>query len=411
MAAATQVLLIDDNDLVRQAFARVLRMAGFTILEAEDGEIGLEIFREASPAAVLVDLRMPGLDGLDVLSRLAHEAPDTPVIVVSGEGTMTDALSALRLGAWDYVTKPLIQPEILAQTVTRALDKARLMRENREHRARLEELNQRLSQALGELEQDQEAGRRLQRQLLPPDGLTLGPWALSRRLFPSHALSGDFVDYFRLGERYMGIYLADVSGHGSASAFVTAMLGALMAKYREAFAQKLSDVVLQPDRTLEQLNRDLLSRKMDKHATMFYAVVDLERDRMVWSNAGQFPFPAVFGRLHPRFVEQPGRPLGIFPDARYSCSELDLGPIDRLVVVSDGVLTPVVHEGAVAVAKPQASQQLDLVLRVGGAAADVDALASELGVGNGCPREDDVTLLMMQRTRSMDGSLRVKEMR
>ncbi len=390
MVAATTVLLIDDNDLVRQAFSRVLQYAGFNVLEAEGGESGLEIFRDKSPDAVLVDLRMPGIDGLEVLSCLSQESPEVPVIVVSGEGTMTDALQALRLGAWDYVTKPLIQSEILAQTVTRALDKARLMRENREHRAHLEILNQQLTAALQELKQDQEAGRRLQFQLLPPESLTLGKWTFRRRIFPSRELSGDFVDYFKLGEGHAGLYLADVSGHGSASAFVTAMLVALMAKYREAYAQGLSDLILEPDRMLEQLNRDLLARHMDKHATMFYGVVDLERDSMVWSNAGQYPFPAVFGRLHPRYLEVPGRPLGIFPDARYTRSELELGPVDRFVVASDGVL----EDGT-----PPA-QRLNLVLKLGASADDVDALALGLGVAEGRPREDDVTLLVMERQRS-----------
>ena len=220
----------------------------------------------------------------------------------------------------------------------------------------------------------------------------MGAWTFRRRIFPSKELSGDFVDYFKLGERRAGLYLADVSGHGSASAFVTAMLSALMAKYREAYAQGLSDLILEPERMLEQLNRDLLSRHMDKHATMFYGVVDLKLDSMVWSNAGQYPFPAVFGRLHPRFLEVPGRPLGIFPDARYTRTELELGPVDRFVVASDGIL----ENGAV----KAPAQRLDLLLRLGATARDVDALASGLGVAEGRPREDDVALLVMERQRS-----------
>lgn len=386
----TTVLLIDDNDLVRQAFKRILQSAGFRVVEAEDGESGLEAFREVEPAAVLVDLRMPGLDGLDVLSRLAQEAPETPVIVVSGEGTMADALTALRLGAWDYVTKPLLQSEILAQTVTRALDKARLMRENREHRARLEVLNSQLSQALRELRDDQEAGRRLQHQLLPPDNLRMGAWKFSRRIYPSKMLSGDFVDYFKLGERFGGFYLTDVAGHGAASAFVTAMLAALVAKYREAYASGLSDLILEPERFLEQLNRDLLGRHLDKHATIFYGVIDLDSETLVFSNAGQYPFPAVFGRMHPRFLEVPGRPIGLFPDARYARSELSLTQVDRLAIVSDGMLSNMVGQTS--------AQRLDLLLRLGGSATSVESLATGLGVADDNACDDDVTLLFMERS-------------
>lgn len=390
MVAVTTVLLIDDNDLVRQAFRRILQQAGFAVLEADGGESGLELFREAAPAAVLVDLRMPGIDGLEVLSRLSQESPETPVIVVSGEGSMTDALSALRFGAWDYVTKPLLQSEILAQTVTRALDKARLLRENREHRARLEVLNDQLTKALDELRSDQEAGRRLQHQLLPPDRLRLGTWTFSRRIFPSRALSGDFVDYFKLGESHAGVYFTDVAGHGAASAFVTAMIVALVAKYREAYATGLSDLILEPERFLGQLNRDLFGRGLEKHATMFYGVIDLNTDTLVFANAGQYPFPALFGRRYPRFLEVPGRPLGLFPDAHYTRSEASLAQVDRLVVVSDGIL---------ATAGQQTSaQRLDVLLKLGASANDVDALALGLGTGEGNPCEDDVTLLFVERS-------------
>ncbi|MDX2024600.1 MAG: response regulator [Deltaproteobacteria bacterium] len=390
MVAVTTVLLIDDNDLVRQAFRRILQLAGFAVLEADGGETGLELFREASPAAVLVDLRMPGLDGLEVLSRLSQEAPETPVIVVSGEGSMSDALAALRFGAWDYVTKPLLQSEILAQTVTRALDKARLLKENREHRARLEVLNDQLTKALDEIRSDQEAGRRLQHQLLPPDQQRMGHWKFSRRIFPSRALSGDFVDYFKLGEGYAGLYLTDVAGHGAASAFVTAMIVALVAKYREAYASGLSDLILEPERFLEQLNRDLFGRGLDKHATMFYAVVELKSDVMVYANAGQYPFPALFGRRYPRFLEVPGRPLGLFPDARYTRGELSLAQVDRLVVVSDGMLSTTTQQTS--------TQRLDMLLKLGASANDVDALALALGTGEGHPCEDDVTLLFVERS-------------
>src|SRR5262249_7793580 len=148
-------------------------------------------------------------------------------------------------------------------------------RENREQRVRLEALNGQLTDAVNELRGDQEAGRRVQFQLLPPDGVRFGDYAFSRRLFPSQYLSGDFVDYFALDEDHVGMYMADVSGHGAASAFVTAMLSAVIARYREAVTRGDSEVMLAPDRLLETLNHDLDLRKMHKHVTMFYAVLDL----------------------------------------------------------------------------------------------------------------------------------------
>ena len=107
MGDAATVLAVDDDDLVRRGFRRVLEQKGCTVLEASDGLSGLEVFRQHKPDAVLLDLRMPGMDGLDVLSVLVKESPDTPVVVISGEGTMSDAVQALRRGAWDFVSKPV----------------------------------------------------------------------------------------------------------------------------------------------------------------------------------------------------------------------------------------------------------------------------------------------------------------
>src|SRR5262245_59047264 len=275
MAGAATVLLIDDDAAVRRAFGRVLEAAGFRIRFAEDGARGLTMLRDEPPDAVLLDLNMPGIGGLDTLTTAAAESPETPVIVVSGSGRVDDVVQALRRGAWDYVSKPVEDPHLLVQAVRRALEKATLVRENREQRASLEQLNGRLTDAVAELRNDQEAGRRIQFQLLPPDGLRIGPYEFTRRLFPSQYLSGDFVDYFALGDHHAGMYVADVSGHGAASAFVTAMLAALIGRYREALNRRESDVILSPDKLLENLDRDLGLRKLHKHLTMFYAVLDL----------------------------------------------------------------------------------------------------------------------------------------
>jgi DNA-binding NtrC family response regulator len=112
MGDVATVLIIDDDKYVRRAFRRELERGGVQVLEAEDGASGLRSFRERIPSAVVLDLRMPGLDGLDVLSSLVEESPETPVVVVSGEGTMTDVVEALRRGAWDFVSKPVVDNEI-----------------------------------------------------------------------------------------------------------------------------------------------------------------------------------------------------------------------------------------------------------------------------------------------------------
>src|SRR5215471_19060669 len=186
MTGEATVLLVDDDERVRRVFERLLSNAGFRVLLAEDGTKGLLTMRASSPDAVLLDLNMPGLSGLDVLSEASKQMPETPVIVISGTGVIDDVVQALRRGAWDYVTKPVEDAHLLIQSVKRALERAALLRENRAQRAHLEQLNGQLTLAVSELRDDQEAGRRVQFALLPNDGASFGEYKLTRRLFPSH---------------------------------------------------------------------------------------------------------------------------------------------------------------------------------------------------------------------------------
>ena len=174
--------------------------------------------------------------------------------------------------------------------------------------------------------------------MLPPDVLRVGGYVLSRRLFPSQWLSGDFVDYFTAGDEHVVLYLADVSGHGAASAFVTAMVAALVGRHREAFARGESDLVLYPEKLLQSLNGDLGLRKLHKHVTMFYGVIDLRSDLLAFSTAGQYPYPMLDDGRNVRVLESKGRPLGLFQDAKFVRHEVSLATSRRLLVPSDGVL-------------------------------------------------------------------------
>ena len=101
------VLIIDDEKSVRYSFADFLEDRNFKVLTAENGRIGLELIELKQPHIVLVDLRMPELDGLEVLKRSRELVPDTPKIVISGANRISDVVRALRYGAWDYLVKPV----------------------------------------------------------------------------------------------------------------------------------------------------------------------------------------------------------------------------------------------------------------------------------------------------------------
>ncbi|WP_319764333.1 HD domain-containing phosphohydrolase [Maridesulfovibrio sp.] len=132
------ILVIDDEDFVRETISDYLSDSGFNTIDARDGEEGIEIFKRENPDAILVDLNMPKVDGFGVIEQVTSDSPDTPIIVVSGAGLIQDAIKAVRLGAWDFVTKPIVDLSILEHVLGQGLERAGLIKENRRYKEHLE---------------------------------------------------------------------------------------------------------------------------------------------------------------------------------------------------------------------------------------------------------------------------------
>jgi serine phosphatase RsbU (regulator of sigma subunit) len=292
---------------------------------------------------------------------------------------------ALRHGAWDYITKPIADFGVLDSAIGHALDRAGLVRQNRDYQARLEAMNRQLAHTVRQLQDDEEAARNLQQRLLPPDGLAFGSYRFSRRLFPSAYLSGDFIDYFPLDEHRIGFYLADVAGHGAASAFVAVILKTMVGRYLRAHARERDPTILHPALALSHINRDLCGEELDKHATMLYGVIDRREDSLCWCNAGHFPYPILHDGETARFLAHPGRPLGLFESARYQDHCLQLPRNCRLLLVSDGVLE---------LLPAQATARAETLLpEVGDADGDLEDFMHRLGIPEHAQRIDDIALL------------------
>jgi PAS domain S-box-containing protein len=133
------ILAIEDDRAVLMSLLACLEDGGYRALGAADGREGLRIFREEWPDVVLLDLRIPEIDGLEVLAAVQETSPDTPVVIISGTGSINDVVNALRLGAWDFLTKPIPDMCMLLHAVQVALERSRLIRESRRHRQHLEE--------------------------------------------------------------------------------------------------------------------------------------------------------------------------------------------------------------------------------------------------------------------------------
>jgi putative two-component system response regulator len=136
------ILIIDDEPGLRRSLTAHLEDQEFETQEAANGLEGLEALRANRPSiqAVVVDLNMPVMDGYSFISHAVAEAPEVPIIVLSGVGIVEDALSAMRVGAWDFITKPLHNLNILDYTLSKVFERARLLHENKQYQENLERL-------------------------------------------------------------------------------------------------------------------------------------------------------------------------------------------------------------------------------------------------------------------------------
>ncbi len=134
------ILTIDDESYIRQSIKAYLEDFGFTVFEAENGKKGIEIFNSNKIDLVLLDLRMPGMNGLEVLKIIKEKSPGTPLIVASGTGNTSSVVEALRSGAWDYILKPFEDMDVLYHSVTKSLAESQLKKDNKIYQERLEDL-------------------------------------------------------------------------------------------------------------------------------------------------------------------------------------------------------------------------------------------------------------------------------
>ncbi|MFT5782187.1 MAG: sigma-B regulation protein RsbU (phosphoserine phosphatase) [Pseudomonas sp.] len=384
------LLIIDDDNIVRASLAAYLEDSGFNVLQASNGLQGLEIFEREQPDLLICDLRMPQVDGLELIRRLTALGVQAPIIVVSGAGVMSDAVEALRLGAADYLIKPLEDLAVLEHSVRRALDRARLRLENQLYRDQLEAANQELQASLSLLEEDQKAGRQVQMNMLPDTPWQVDGLQFAHQIIPSLYLSGDFVDYFRLDEQRVAFYLADVSGHGASSAFITVLLKFMTT--RLLYESRRGGVLpaFKPSDVLVYINHSLLNCKLGKHVTMIGGIVNEQEGTLTYSIGGHLPLPVMFSQGKAHYLTGRGLPVGLFAQASYEDHVIALPASFSLTLLSDGILDLLPGDTL----KEKEAVLPELITAAGGT---LNGLRKAFGLATLGEMPDDIALLVMSR--------------
>lgn len=126
----SKILIIDDEEIIRESLKEILIDEKYEVDDAEDGETALRLIKKNSYDAILCDIKMPRVDGMDVLEKTLKIAPDTPIIMISGHGTIENAVEATKMGAYDFIPKP---PDLnrLLITLRNAVDKNTLVNQTK----------------------------------------------------------------------------------------------------------------------------------------------------------------------------------------------------------------------------------------------------------------------------------------
>ncbi len=388
-----KLLVIDDEMGVRQSLVTYLEDSGFLVYDAPDATIGLSLFEETLPDLVITDLSMPEIDGLSVLKRIHEILPSVPVIVISGAGVMRDVVEALRLGATDYLIKPIVDMEVLVLAIHKSLERSQLLVENQRYRLELEKANTQLKNHIAVLEQDQKAGHFVQQSMLPASPFSAGDYCCEQQLIPSLYLSGDCIDYAFIHQRYYAFYLADVSGHGSAPAFVTIWLKNLVAqlvRLKQALVRfdSVKDAVTE---LLEVVNDELLQMGINNHLTMIVGILDTKTNELFYAVAGHLPLPILFDGQKAEFLRGAGKPIGLFEQPEWQVEMMTL-PKDRcaLILFSDGVLE-LINEDSM----PKKEQVL--LNMVEKTEANLDKIKQYLMINDIKDLPDDVAMLSIKK--------------
>lgn len=334
------VLLISADAAVRRQLQSILQEEGCEVQCESDRRAGLAHWQVRQPEIVMADVGAAGGpvdDPLWVLREIVASQSETQVIVLSAADNMRMVVEALRLGAADFLLTPLSDPEVLVHSIQRAFEEHQLVLENRLYREALEQKNLELNESLRLLKEDQEAGRAVQLKLLPPAPRDFRGVSIDYHIIPSLYLSGDFVDFFSLGEQQIGFYLADVSGHGASSAFVTVLLKTCANRVRQrcrytTWAHQF------PLELLQRTNEELIPLGLGKHLAIFAGYLDMAQNTLRYCSAAHFPPPILTQNGRVTLLEGKGLPVGLFEDASYDDQVVAVETPFQLTLFSDGVL-------------------------------------------------------------------------
>ena len=323
------LLIVDDEEEIRENLKDFAEFKGFTVREAGNGLEALDVLEAQRPHLVISDLKMPEMDGLEMLLEIARRGIQVPVVIMTAFGTMEYAINAMKNGAADFITKPIDLPYLM-RVVERVLKRS--------------EIEQKVKDQQRQLDEDIQHAAMIQRCLLP-EPIDSPRLVVHYRYHPYIAIGGDYLTLHKYNDSRVAFALYDVSGHG-VSAALTANLVHNQLQLRLAEHRPPSNII------------DLLNRFITQHigktnmfVTMIIGMIDAEEGSLVVSNAGHPEMLLWHGERHElEGVSSHLPPVGFAPKILCDRNEsrLEVASGDRIILFTDGLTEACNAEGVLA---------------------------------------------------------------
>lgn len=373
------ILIVDDTPANLRLLSQLLSGQGYQVRPVPDGQMALTAAPAEPPDLILLDIRMPGMDGYEVCTRLKEDSrtSDIPIIFISALGETEDKIRAFTTGGVDYVTKPFQVEEVLARIRT--------------HLA-LRRLQQEIEDANRKLRQELALAGEVQASFLPSQLPHIPGWQVAAVLEPARETSGDFYDFLQLPGGRSGLVVADVADKGAGAALYMALSCTLIRTYAAEYPA-------QPELVLGAVNKRIMAdTRTDMFVTAFYGILDPSAKTLTYCNAGHNP-PYLL-RAHSSSAVHPlrgtGMLLGVVEDEVWGCGSVEIERGDVLALYTDGIIDAQNAHG-----ESFGKERLLRALRAnaGRSARDIqDAVMAEVHeFVDDVPQFDDITLVVVTR--------------
>lgn len=397
MTARTErILIIDPDEAARSDLDRYLVARGFYVHGYASIADARQLFDDQPPDLIFADLSPRAI--AELMSGLDSCGDSIPLVAYSHATEASQVIETLRAGASDFILKPCTDKSSIEDVLARLFDRVRVHRLNQLYRQELEEANSDLREGISELRADQRAGRKVQLKMLPDHQVTLNRLTCDFIIKPSLYLSGDFLDYFRLSDDLTLVYIADVSGHGASSAFVTVLLKNLTNRLQRNLRRGSSDDILYPDQFLERINSELLDTGLGKHVTVFVGIISSSSRTLRYAVGAHFPMPVLSfedGETH--FLEGSGLPVGLFEEPEWEVYEIPLPKPFHLFLFSDGLLEVLEAENL-------DKKELQLLELISGGGHTIASLNEALHLEGLSELPDDIAIVSVTDVTSPDAA-------